>query len=331
MRGFRHGLALLACGLAAAGPVPSASGRTLDVGRNGPLHSLAEAVAAAADGDTIRLGPGTYFECAVLSQTHLVIAGAGPDTVLTDHVCEDKALLVVRGDGLTVRDLVLARARTPEENGAGIRLEGQGLTLERVGFDNDQVGVLAAMGGAGRILVTDCAFTGGGVGGDRAKSALMVGPVALLRVSGSRFSGGRGGQVASDAVRTELEGNRIESASEPGTAFPVRAGGALAMRDNVMVLGAAPPPRGSAVLATGPGVEMRGNRLENGTGAAARLLLDWSGGARLDDNVVPAGDSVSGSEGSWRHQAGTLVRGLVGDARAAAGQAKRAVKAAVGR
>ncbi len=323
MAPVRLALALL---LAAA----PAGARTLVVGETHP--TLAAAARAAGDGDVIRLGPGEFFDCAVLDARDLVLEGAGPATVLSDRTCEGKALLIARGDNLTVRDLVLARARVSDMNGAGIRLEAQGLTLERVRFENDQVGVLAGQGGAGRIRVTECAFERGGVAGDRPTAALMVGPVALLQVERSTFADVKGAQITTSALRTELVGNRIATGIEPAAGHAVQAsGGVLIMRDNVLAIGPNPAPRNAAVAASGRGAELRGNRMENASGRSHVLLLDWTGGAAvLDGNVVAAGDTLSSSSGAWRSRAGGAAREMVGGLRHVAGAAKRAVSGLFG-
>src|SRR5690349_23064105 len=144
-------LALLAAppGTALAQPAEDASA----------FPGLAAALRAARPGETIRLPPGEFYECGVVVQDGLVIEGAGAGaTVLTDQICEGKALLVIRGRGVVVRDLTLARARTLEENGAGIRAEGRDLLLERLVFDNNQVGVLAGDGFRGRLDIRGSRF-----------------------------------------------------------------------------------------------------------------------------------------------------------------------------
>ena len=307
--------------LAVVGPAGAA---VLEAGGDAPLKTLAAAVAAARDGDTIRLAAGEYFECAIINQRDLVLQGTGAETVVTDKACEGKALLVVRGDGLVVRDLVLARARVPDGNGAGIRLEGQGLTVERVRFENDQVGILG--GGTGTIVVRDSAFRGGGVAAGRPTAAIMVGGLGLLRVERSVFEDVKGGLVASDAVTTELMGNRMSYGAEPGEAAMVRASGRLSMQETVIRLGPNAPPHDGAVLATGPGAVLRGNRMVNETGRSQVLLLNWMGVApEMDGNVLEPGDALVGSSGKWRNRAGAVVRGVVGGARSVAGGAKRAV------
>ena len=145
----------------------AAAARTLSVGPNQPFLLPSAAAHAAQDGDTVLIEPGEYYDCAVWTQNHLVIAGARPGVVITDTTCQGKALFVVTGDDTTIRDLTLARARVPDRNGAGIREEGQGLILRRVQFVDNQVGLLNGSAGAGEITISDCGFEGGGIGGER--------------------------------------------------------------------------------------------------------------------------------------------------------------------
>ncbi len=328
----------LACAALASLLAAPAASRTLLVGAGAPGQgashpTLAAAVAAAADGDTIRLAPGDYYECAILSRRGLTLEGAGPTTVLRDQTCQGKAVLVVQADSLTVRDLTLARARVPDRNGAGIRLEAQSLTLERVRFDNNEVGLLAAQAGPGVIRLSHCAFDGGGVPGERPTYALTVAGIALLRVEASTFTGVKGGQISSTAARTELAGNHIDTGAEPGAGAAVSAGGGqLVMQDNVLRLGPNPPPHAAAVVATGAGVTLRRNRLESAVGGPRTLLLDWTDADPvLDANTVPPGDTVVSDAGLLRHKAGGLARDAWGTARALAGDAKRTLKGWLGR
>jgi hypothetical protein len=311
----------------------AAAARTLQVGPDADWHTIGDALAHAHDGDTINLAPGEYFDCAQIRVRDLVLQGAGDTTVITDKTCFGKGLLVAQADGLTVRDLVLARARVPDGNGAGIRLEANGLVLERVRFINNQVGVLAGQAGPGAVIIRHCTFNDGGVAGDRPSAALMIADVGSLLVEYSTFSNVKGGQISSSAGRTELVGNRIETGVEPGAGNDVLVGGgALFMRDNVLVVGPNLPPRDAAVLVTDGTVDMRGNRLENTTGHSEYLLLDWSHDSpALSDNQVGAGDVEWGSAGALRHRAGTSARAAVADARSVMGAAKRGLKALLGR
>lgn len=323
----RRAAALLAL-LTLAAP---AVARTLDVGPEAPYHTMGQAIAQAKPGDTVKLAPGEYFECAQITVPDLTIQGAGPTTVITDTTCYGKALLIGRANNLTVRDLVLARARVPDMNGAGIRMEGQGLVVERVRFQNDQVGVLG--GNADEIRLTECVFESGGVAGERPGNAVWIGTATRLLIERSTFTGVKGGQIASNADQTELVGNRIETGIEPGAGHAVSISrGTLLMRGNTLAIGPNPPPRNAAVATFGASADLAGNRLENTTGQPAAMLLDWMRTSPvLGENTVRPGDTVATTDGVWRHRIGRVARTAIGDARAAAGATKRAIMGALGR
>src|SRR4051794_14100096 len=119
---MRHPLITLLVILPVTVPYASpASSAALRVGPGQTYATPSAAVAAARDGDTVEILPGTYYDCAVVRQNKLTIQGAGPDAILTDTTCQGKALLVIDGSDVTVRGLTLQRARVPDGNGAGIR------------------------------------------------------------------------------------------------------------------------------------------------------------------------------------------------------------------
>jgi len=302
--------------------VPAAA-RDLTAGPGREFDQPSSAIAAAADGDTVLIEPGTYYDCATLTANGVTVAGRGPGVVLSDKTCGAKAILVIQGDDTVVRDVTLARARVPDGNGAGVRLEGQSLLLERVQFVNNEVGVLAGIGGPGRIRVVQCRFEGGGVAGDRPSVAMLAGPVAALQVQQSVFIGVKGSQVASTALQTELTGNRIETSRLAVSA----ASGILLLEDNVLELARGNDGRQAAVVASGDTqVTMRRNRLANDTGRPAALLLDWSSETpKLEDNVVVPGDAEVRSDGVWRHRAGAVLYEAKAGVSSLLGMAKRQV------
>jgi len=295
--------ALLAAPFLALAP---AGVRTLGAGPGQEFERPSQAIAEAQAGDVVLIEPGTYYDCATWVADAVTVAGRAPGVVLSDTTCGSKAILVIRGNDATVRDLTLARARVPDGNGAGIRLEGQSLLLERVQFVNNEVGVLSGVGGPGAIRVVECRFEGGGVAGDRPSAALSVGEVALLHVERSVFTGVKGSGVGSAALETELRGNQIATSRLAVSA----AGGSLLLEDNVLELPPGNEARQAAVLANGStSVVMRRNRLLNETGRPATLLLDWTTGApALEDNVVAASDREVASDGVWRHRSNALLQ-----------------------
>jgi hypothetical protein len=323
--------------LAAAliGSVPAAA-RTLTVGSGRDYKLPSEAFAAAHDGDTILIGPGEYFDCAIVRSNDLTIVGEGA-AVMTDKVCEEKAILVLRGNNVTIRNLTLKRARVPDSNGAGVRLESPNLTIDHVRFDNDQVGILSGIGG-GRVTITDSLFDRGGVGGVQGKYAIMIAQSSLLRVANCSFTDLKGGQIATAATRSEITGNTIAlgaagEADEEPTYAVIATQGELLMDHNVIAVGPNVPRPGTAIgVWDDASAKIRQTHMTNTTGTSLALLKDWSSGETvLQDNRISPGDTLVSSSGIWRHRASTQYYARKKDAHAFATSVKQMIKHALGR
>jgi hypothetical protein len=191
---LRHRLAAaLACTclLAPCLPAPTLAA-TLEVGPGKTYEMPSAAAAAAHDGDHIVIAPGSYFDCAVLRTSNLTVEGASPEaTVITDKTCMGKALFVVQGNGITIRNLTLTRARVPDFNSAGIRAEGGDLLVEHVHFINNQEGILAANLLGKKIVVRDSVFQRNGTceGGGGCAHGIYVGQMGPSQVWGSGGNG----------------------------------------------------------------------------------------------------------------------------------------------
>ena len=97
---MRSLFAVLAVGLLAAPAASqSAGGAFLWVETGQRFGKLQEAVAAINDGTgTIRIAPGTYYECAVQGLGRVTYAAQVPGKTIFDRtMCEGKAALVLRG------------------------------------------------------------------------------------------------------------------------------------------------------------------------------------------------------------------------------------------
>ena len=326
-----HGLLVAAL----IGSFPAAA-RTLTVGNGGEFNLPSEAFAAAHDGDTILIGPGEYFDCAIVRGSDLTVVGED-GAAMTDKVCEEKAILVLRGNNVTIRNLTLQRARASDGNGAGIRLESPNLTIDHVHFDNDQVGILSG-GGGGKVTVTDSLFERGGVGGVKPKYAIMIGQAALLSVTNCTFSDLKGGQITTAADRSEVTGNAIAlgaagDADEDPAYAVLATKGALIMSHNVITVGPQTPRPGAAIgVWDDASASIRQNQMINKTNVALALVKDWSSGdPNLQDNRIVAGDTLVSSSGIWRHRASNQYYASKEQAYAFASGAKQMIKHALGR
>lgn len=251
---MRHALVAISLFVSVA-CTDAASSETLQVGQDQTYVSLSKAVAAARSGDTIELAPGTYYDCAVVGQDDLTIQGAGPGVVLTDTTCQGKALLVVTGSRVTIRNLTLQRARVPDGNGAGIRAEGGDLTVENCRFLNNENGILAASNPEAAIRVSQSTFIGNGKCADSCAHAIYVNNIRLLRVADSVFKETRQGHhIKSRAARTEIVGNAIEDGPEGTSSYliDVPNGGSLVVERNRLQKG---PNSDNAATAIAIGAE----------------------------------------------------------------------------
>jgi hypothetical protein len=239
----RHVLSLaLTMAVGACAPVLDAKAKTIEVGADKPYKTPSAGIAAAADGDTVRIAPGEYFDCAIVARNNLTIEGTGPDAsaILTDKSCSGKGLLITSGNNITIRNLTLTRARVPDGNGAGIRGEGENLTIEWVKFINNQDGILANSTPQGSIIIRNSEFIRNGTCEAACAHAIYVGPMKLLRVENSKFSDTRQGHhIKSRALRTEVVNNSIVD-GPTGTAsymIDLPNGGSLLATGNTMEKG----------------------------------------------------------------------------------------------
>jgi hypothetical protein len=299
-----------------------AVGRVLEVGAGQTYEVPSAAAANVRDGDTVAISPGTYFDCALWHASRLTIAATGPDVVITDRACAGKAAFVISGDHVVVRGLVFTRIRVPDGNGAGIRAEGNDLTVEDSRFINNEVGILAG-GPGGSLRIAGCTFDANGASLDgRPTHGVSAGTLALLRIDHSTFQQARGGDhIASAALTTELVGNRLadEGGAMTGPLVSVY-GGALTLDGNTVELAAGSADRPGAVLVTGgaSSIQVHGNTLVEPRGNAP-LLRNWTGLAVSEGaNTVPANAlAVSDSAATyhrlrarlaiWRNQARAIL------------------------
>jgi len=221
--------------------IPAAA-RTLEVGPGQPYRLPSAAIRDARDGDTVRIAAGRYADCAVVRADNLVIegTGAGASAVLTGRVCEAKALLVIAGKNITIRNLTLTGARVPWHNGAGIRAEGRDLVVERVRFIDNENGILSAPVPDSVITIRDSEFTGNGSCEGPCAHGIYIGAIALLHVEHSRFFATRHAHhIKSRARRTEVIGCDIRDGPAGTASYEIEApdGGSVVVRDTILEKG----------------------------------------------------------------------------------------------
>ena len=261
---------------AALGMTIAATGqaRTLEVGPGKQFKQPSDAIAAAQAGDVVRIAEGEYFDCATARAPRMVIEGVGDPAkvVLTDKACSGKGMLITVGDGITVRNLTLTRARVPDGNGAGIRNEAANLTVEGVRFVNNQNGILSTPAEAGTVTIKDSLFdrNGGCVNSGGCAHGLYVNSSTLLHVENTTFTGTKQGhQIKSRAQRTEVIGCTISDGPEGTASYQIEVpiGGSLVVRNSTLEKGPHAENHSAAIVIGAEGVSQptREITIENNT------------------------------------------------------------------
>ncbi|WP_425257625.1 hypothetical protein ACPOLB_19160 [Rubrivivax sp. RP6-9] len=183
-------------GLLAAGP---ARAITLLVGPEGVPYKFSDAVAAAKDGDVIDVLPGDYKgETVTLPPVKLTIRGVGQRPVFR---AEGRPMLTLRGGALTVENIEFRGARANDASGAGIRLESGRLLVRRCAFFDNEHGIWTGNDEAAQLDIEDSVFGDAPRIEGQLPHLLLVGRIARLRITGSRFHNGYEAHLVKSSAR----------------------------------------------------------------------------------------------------------------------------------
>ncbi|HLF63233.1 MAG TPA: right-handed parallel beta-helix repeat-containing protein [Saprospiraceae bacterium] len=108
-------------------------------------------------GDTIEIDGETYTGTATLAvwnKNNLFIIGVNgrPHLIADGTYILGKGIWVLSGNNITVENVEFSDASVPDNNGAGIRLDGMGLTVRHCYFHENETGILTNNNG-GDILI----------------------------------------------------------------------------------------------------------------------------------------------------------------------------------
>ena len=194
-------------------------GAVLTVGAGKEYATLAAAIAASHNGDTIQVQAGTYINDFATITTNITIEGVGgmANLVATEQIPNGKAILVIDGN-VTIDNLSFSGAQVDpaDANGAGIRYETGNLTLNRDYFFDNQDGLLAGANPSGSITINNSEFSDNGVSDPNSAGYgythnLYVGNIATLTISGSYFNDAQvGHEIKSRANTTIIKNSRID-------------------------------------------------------------------------------------------------------------------------
>jgi hypothetical protein len=196
----------------------------LRVGAKRELKRPSAAAQIARDGDVIEIDAGTYGgDAAVWRQHRLTIRGVGGRAHLRADGAhaEDKAIWVVKGNDTTIESVEFSGAKVSQNNGAGIRSEGAGLTVRDCFFHDNENGILTSPNQASDILVEHSEFAHNGFG-DGYTHNLYIGNVRSLTLRFSYMHHALvGHNVKSRALRNTITYNRIMDENDGRSSYAI--------------------------------------------------------------------------------------------------------------
>jgi hypothetical protein len=230
----------------------TAAGRKLLVGPGQSYAKPSAAAAVAVNGDVVVISAGDYRgDVAVWRQDNLKLCGTGGRARLFADGANaaGKGIWVIQGKNVVVDSIEFHNATVPDKNGAGIRAEGNGLTIINSGFFDNENGILGP--NSGNISITGSEFARNGFG-DGYSHNLYVGSADRLTVSTSYFHQAKiGHNLKSRARETRIESSYFMDGPD-GTAsyqIDVPNGGVVHLLGNLIQKG--PKADNSTVVSYG--------------------------------------------------------------------------------
>ncbi|HOY15382.1 MAG TPA: T9SS type A sorting domain-containing protein [Saprospiraceae bacterium] len=197
------------------------------------------------DGDTILIDPQTFTGNASLaawSRNNLVIVGVGTQKtklVANGSYILGKGIWVFIGNNITVENIEFSGATVPDENGAGIRLDGSGMTARRCYFHGNENGILTSNPGTGDILIEYSEFDNNGFG-DGQSHNLYIGRINKLTFRYNYTHHAKiGHNLKTRAKENYIEYNRImdEDTGTSSYLIDMSNGGVAVLKGNLLMQG----------------------------------------------------------------------------------------------
>jgi len=137
------------------------------VGPARPYTAPSQVSSLVGDGDTVEIDAGVYeSDVARWTANDLVLKGVGGYAHLRANGTSygKKAIWVIGGTNTTVQWIEFSLCACPDHNGAGIRQEGVGLTVQHCYFHDNEDGILAGDNPTSDIRIEYTEFANNGFG-----------------------------------------------------------------------------------------------------------------------------------------------------------------------
>lgn len=208
------------------------------------LYQANQADNLIQDHDTIQVKAGIYLgqeALAVWNNNNLLIKGIDgmAELYAEGQYIIGKGIFVSEGNNNTFENIAFHNAAVPDLNGAGIRLDGSGLTVRNCLFSNNENGILANNSENGEVLIEHSEFIQGGAG-DGFSHNIYINHCAKLTIQFCYFhSAVIGHQIKSRATNNLIRYNRIaDNEGNSSRLIDLPNGGKSVILGNEMIQGA---------------------------------------------------------------------------------------------
>jgi|GEM_PF-456399 len=119
--------------------------KTFQISPDGEYKKPSDVLNLISDGDTVEIQAAEYLEdVASWRKNNIVFRGINGFAHLNANgkSAESKAIWVIKGNNCRVENIEFSNCRVPDNNGAGIRMEGTNLTVSHCYFHDNQDGIL---------------------------------------------------------------------------------------------------------------------------------------------------------------------------------------------
>ena len=269
----------------------------------------------AQSGDRVLIAPGDYVgDVTTWSASNLVICGNGGRARLfaNGKNAQGKGLWVLSLPSTattTILNVEFHQATVPDQNGAGIRLDGGNLVLRNTGFFDNENGIL---GGEGSTTVTieRSEFARNGFG-DGYTHNIYIGNINRLNVSASYFHEAKiGHNLKSRAKETFIENSYFADKTDGTSSYLIDTpnGGVVFLRGNLLHKG--PKADNSTAIAFGAeGLTWTTNTL---TMVHNTVVSTYPGGAFISAPSTTQQVTLTGNLFAGTNGPALLIGGLTG-------------------
>ena len=227
----------------------------IKVGANRKFTTLSMAAEFSVDGDTIEIDANGDYEGdeVIWTKNNLHIRGVDGRPHITSRslLRNRKALWVIRGNNTIVENIEFSGAKVADRNGAGIRLEGNNLTVRYSYFHDNENGILTGSNPDSNVMIEYSEFAYNGLGNGKTHN-IYIGAINKFSLRFSNSHHARvGHNVKSRARENFISYNRImdESGGNASYQLDFSNGGTAYLVGNVIQQG--PKAQNWAIIAFG--------------------------------------------------------------------------------